>query len=117
MAPPDFGGRQWFSLESFAPEFILTNAKKAAPYLNDYIDNVLVTRHLTPDRLTLVGFSQGTIMSLYVAPRRTPSVSCIIGYSGLLIGGETLRAEKKTSPPVLLVHGKMDEVIPFSAMA
>ncbi len=117
MAPPDFGGRQWFSLQTFDPVAMLHGAKTATPYLNDYIDHVMVTYNLTPDRIALVGFSQGTIMALYTALRRNQSVACIVGYSGLLIGGETLAAEKKSAPPILLVHGQMDDVVPFAAMA
>jgi phospholipase/carboxylesterase len=117
MAPPDFGGRQWFSLQTFSPEALLAGTKKAATFLNDYIDHILDTRNLTAEQLALVGFSQGTMMALYVAPRRPDCVACIVGYSGLLVGGETLRAEKKSSPSILLVHGKMDEVVSFSAMA
>ncbi|HEU0118512.1 MAG TPA: alpha/beta fold hydrolase [Alphaproteobacteria bacterium] len=117
MGPPDFGGRQWFSLQTFERETMLEGVKNAAPYLNEYIDHVLKTRNLTPDKLAIVGFSQGTMMALYTLPRRTPPVACIVGYSGILSGGETLKAEKKSSPPVLLVHGKMDEVVPFAMMA
>ena len=116
MAPADFGGRQWFSLQSFAPDRILHGAKMAEPILNAYIDNVLETRGLTSDKLALVGFSQGTIMSLYVAPRRPVPVACIVGYAGRLIGGEALATEKKSAPPVLLIHGMKDEVIPYEAM-
>lgn len=117
MAPPEFGGRQWFPLHDFAPETILAGAQQAAPLLNDYIDHVLTTRNLTPDRLALVGFSQGTIMALYVAPRRAVPLAAIVGYSGLLIGGTTLAAEKTAVSPVLLVHGTADEVVPYAAMA
>lgn len=116
MAPADFGGRQWFSLQTFAPDKILEGAQKAEPFLNAYIDYVLETRALTPDRLALVGFSQGTIMALYVAPRRPVPVACVIGYAGLLTGGEVLRHEKKSTPPVLLIHGTKDEVVPHAAM-
>jgi phospholipase/carboxylesterase len=116
MAPPDFGGRQWFSLRSFAPEAMLAGVKEAAPLLNDYIDHVLTTLNLTSDKLALVGFSQGTIMALYAGPRRKDQVACILGYSGLLAGGDTLAAEKRSSPPVLLMHGVMDEVIAFPMM-
>jgi phospholipase/carboxylesterase len=116
MAPPDFGGRQWFGLQSFAREDMLAGVEKAAPYLNDYIDHVLQTRGLTPAQLSLVGFSQGTMMALYVAPRYPRPVACVVGYSGILLGGENLRTEKKSSSPTLLVHGKMDEVVPFAAL-
>ena len=44
MAPPGFTGRQWFRLQTFSPDEILTGAKQATPHLNAYIDHVLATR-------------------------------------------------------------------------
>jgi phospholipase/carboxylesterase len=116
MAPPDFGGRQWFSLKDFAPDALEAGVRAAVPVLNDYIDHVLKTRDLPPEKLALVGFSQGTMMALYVAPRRAAQIACVVGYSGLLRGAETLKAEKKSSPPVLLLHGTYDEVVPYARM-
>jgi phospholipase/carboxylesterase len=110
-------GRQWFSLRDFTPAAMLEGTKKAAPALNEYIDHVLASRHLAPDKLALVGFSQGTIMSLYIAPRRDQPIAGIVGYSGLLTGSETLAAEKKSAPPVLLIHGTADEVVPYALFA
>jgi phospholipase/carboxylesterase len=114
MAPFGF---QWFSAQDWTPPVVLDGVKNAAPHLDAYIDHILASRDLTPNRVALVGFSQGTIMALYVAPRRTPSLAGVLGYSGALVGGDTLPKEKKSSPPVLLVHGVHDEVIPFAAMA
>jgi phospholipase/carboxylesterase len=113
MAPT---GRQWFSLKDFSPWARLEGTKMAAPFLNDYIDNVMTSRNLRESQIALVGFSQGTIMSLYVAPRREKPVAGVIGYSGVLIGGDSLPAEKKCAPPTLLVHGTADEVLPYSFM-
>src|ERR1700722_9777846 len=115
-APPDFEGKQWFRLQTFTPAEMQFAAHRAAPYVNDYIDYVLTTRKLPPAKLALVGFSQGTIMALYAAPRRMFPVACVVGYSGLLIGGEALKTEKKCAPPVLLVHGTLDEVVPVNLM-
>jgi phospholipase/carboxylesterase len=113
MMPPEMadGGRQWFSLKDFSAAAMLEGVKIAAPILDEYIDHILATRGLAPKQLALVGFSQGTIMALYTAPRRKEAVAGILGYSGMLIGGETLIAEKKSAPPALLIHGKLDEVI------
>lgn len=116
MAPPEFEGRQWFSLQNRSPAAMLAGAQQAAPVLNAYIDHVLETRGVEPDHLALVGFSQGTMMALYTAPRRTRPVACIVGYSGLLIGGATLATEKQSTSPVLLVHGTMDDVVPYAAL-
>lgn len=112
MAPPGFGGRQWFSLQSFEPAAIAMGVRAAAPTLNAYLDEVLQTRQLTPDRMALIGFSQGTMMALYVAPRRAAPVAAVIGYSGCLIDAATLPTEKRCVPPILLVHGDRDEVVP-----
>ncbi len=109
-------GFQWFSARDWTPSVVLEGVKKAAPKLNAYIDHVLETRKLTPDKVALCGFSQGTMMSLYVGPRRAPGPAGILGYSGALIGGETLPRERKSSPPIFLVHGTADEVVPFGAM-
>jgi phospholipase/carboxylesterase len=54
------------------------------------------------------------MMALYVAPRREGQIAGIVGYSGILIGGDTLATDKKSSPPVLLVHGTADEVVPYA---
>ncbi|MDD5585368.1 MAG: dienelactone hydrolase family protein [Alphaproteobacteria bacterium] len=109
-------GYQWFGSEDWSPSVVLAGVKKAGPYLDDYIDHVMASRNLAPDRIALVGFSQGTIMALYVAPRRTPPLAGVIGYSGALVGGESLPQERKSSPPILLVHGMKDDVIRFPAM-
>ncbi len=109
-------GYQWFSARDWSPPVVLEGVKKAAPYLDDYIDHVMDTRGLEAGRIALVGFSQGTMMSLYVAPRRAQALAGVVGYSGALIGREELKKEKKSSPPVLLIHGMLDEVVPYSAM-
>ena len=116
MAPPGFDGRQWFSLEDRSSESMLEGTVTAAPLLNEYIDHVLKTRNLPPDRLAIVGFSQGTMMALYTIPRRSVPVACIVGYSGKLIGGDTLSAEKRSTMPVLLAHGTADEIVPYVAL-
>jgi len=116
MAPEDFGGRQWFSLADRSKTAMLSGAKKAAPLLDGYIDQVQKELELTSERIALVGFSQGTMMALYVGFRRAKPVAGMIGYSGLLLGDEDLKTEMKCAPPVLLVHGTADEVVPFGAM-
>jgi len=117
MAPLDFGGRQWFSLREFSQQSIEMGVSAAAPLLNDYIDEVLTKRQIKPHRLALVGFSQGTMMALYIGLRRKEPVAAIIGYSGMLVQGSSLPSEQKSSPPILLIHGTADEVVPYSALA
>ncbi|MGE3624155.1 MAG: alpha/beta hydrolase [Bdellovibrionales bacterium] len=117
MAPAEDGGRQWFSMRDFSPMSMLTGAKSAAKHLNEYIDHVMASRGLKPRNLALVGFSQGAIMALYAGLRRPEQVAGIIGYSGVLVGWENLAREKKSSPPVLLVHGTADDVVSYAFFA
>ena len=109
-------GYQWFSLQDRSPTAILRGVQQAAPILNAYIDSITTHYQLPDQRVALVGFSQGTMMSLYVGPRRAKGLGGILGYSGALIGAETLLAETQSKPPVLLVHGMQDDVVPFAAM-
>lgn len=109
-------GYQWFSLADRSPAAMLAGVRAAAPILNGFIDASLDTHGLAEPDLALVGFSQGTMMSLYVAPRREPPCAGIIGFSGALMGVQELAAEIRSRPPVLLVHGEADPVVPFAAM-
>lgn len=112
-------GRQWFPIPRMDGS---TEAQRAASLtrsvglLDAWLDGVLAETGLTPDRLALVGFSQGTMMSLHVAPRRAAPVAGVVGFSGMLLAPERLPAEIKSKPPVLLIHGDADDVVPFDSM-
>jgi phospholipase/carboxylesterase len=112
-----FGGFQWFGLEERNPAMMLAGARAAATVLDAFLDDALKARGLDESKLALVGFSQGTMMSLHVGPRRGIAPAAIVGYSGALIGADALAADVKSKPPVLLVHGMADQVVPFAAMA
>lgn len=109
-------GYQWFSLQEWTPESKLRGTKASAPILNTFLDAQLARFSLPDSQLALVGFSQGTMMSLYTAPRRAEAIAGIVGYSGALIGGETLAQEVTAKPPVCLIHGTADTIVPFAAM-
>jgi phospholipase/carboxylesterase len=109
-------GRQWFSLQDRSPAAIIAGVRAAAPILDAFIDAALAARGLADPALALVGFSQGTMMSLHVGLRRALPCAGILGYSGALPGSETLAQEIRARPPVLLVHGDADEVVPPQAL-
>ncbi len=127
MAPM---GRQWFSLGGYDPErmrrdpafrqdmrgAMAEGALKAAPVLDAFIDQELEGAGLDENRLALVGFSQGTMMSLQVGLRRRSACACIVGFSGSLVGAERLGDEIATRPPILLVHGDADETVPLGSL-
>jgi len=113
MAPV---GRQWFSLQSRDPHLLYSGAESAREALDAFLDMELERAGLDDDRLALFGFSQGCMMALHTALRRPRPSAGVIGFSGHLVGAERLPEEIKSRPPVLLVHGDADEVVPFAAM-
>jgi phospholipase/carboxylesterase len=110
-------GYQWFSVQDRTPEAVLAGVRAAAPLLDAFIDEELQKRGLSESDTALVGFSQGTMMSLYVGLRRAKQLAGILGYSGRLIAPELLTSELRSRPPVLLVHGTHDSMVPFQSLA
>jgi phospholipase/carboxylesterase len=110
-------GYQWFSSQDRSPEAVLGGVRAAAPILDAFIDEALEERGLDSRELALVGFSQGTMMSLFVCLRRAEPVAGIVGFSGRLLAPELLGTELRSRPPVLLVHGTDDPLVPYSSLA
>ena len=109
-------GRQWFSLRDFGHDAMLRGLEAVKPVFDSYLDAVLETRSLTEADIALVGFSQGTMLSLHCALRRSKPVAALLGYSGMLVAPDRLIGEITARPPVLLIHGDQDPVVPFEAM-
>ncbi|MEZ5932921.1 MAG: alpha/beta fold hydrolase [Alphaproteobacteria bacterium] len=113
MAPM---GYQWFSLSDRNPARMLEGIKRSAPLIDAFLDAELARDGLGDHQLALLGFSQGTMMSLYVAPRRAKAMAGVLGFSGALMGAETLASEAVSRPPILLIHGDADQVVPVQAL-
>jgi phospholipase/carboxylesterase len=114
-------GRLWFPLFSRAANERWDGARKAAPGLQRFLDAELARRKLPASALALVGFSQGTMMSLHVGLRRSVPPAAIVGYSGIFVlpdkaAPDAVAGEIKARPPVLLIHGDRDELIPPQAL-
>ncbi len=114
-------GRQWFPLTFRDPDERWTGVNKAAPVIEKFLDAELARHKLAPSALALVGFSQGTMMSLHVGLRRAVQPAAIVGYSGMFVLPNNAPPEKiaqdiKSRPPVLLVHGDSDDLIPPQAL-
>jgi phospholipase/carboxylesterase len=110
------GGYQWFGLSRLDPHLTAAGVRAAAPSLDKFIDAELARYRLPASACALVGFSQGTMMSLHVGLRRAEALGAVLGYSGMLAAPDALAAEAKTRPPVALVHGDRDDVIPVAAL-
>jgi phospholipase/carboxylesterase len=119
-APYNFDGAptgyQWFSLQDMSLEARNEGTRASAPILDAFIDEQLAACGLEDKDFALVGFSQGTMMSLHVGLRRAVPCAGIIGYSGMLIDSDSLGSEIAAKPPVLLCHGQADDVVPFDFM-
>jgi phospholipase/carboxylesterase len=109
-------GRQWFSLRDFGQDAMLRGLEAVQPVFDSYLDAVLETRGLTEADIALIGFSQGTMLSLHGALRRGKPVAALLGYSGMLVAPDRLIGEITSRPPILLIHGDQDPVVPFEAM-
>jgi phospholipase/carboxylesterase len=115
-------GRQWFPLTFRDPNERWRGVNKAAPVLTQFLDAELARHKLPPSALALVGFSQGTMMALHVGLRLATAPAAIVGYSGILVtpSAETdldaFASSITSRPPVLLVHGDRDELIPVQAL-
>lgn len=110
------GGWQWFPITRLDPRLMEQGVRSAAATLDAFIDRELQRYGLDESRLALVGFSQGTMMTLHVGLRRAKAPAGLVGFSGVLPGGESLKAEARSKPPILLAHGSEDDVIPVGAM-
>lgn len=112
-------GRQWFPLSFRDPHELARGAEDAAPVLAAFLEVELAKYDLPPSRLALVGFSQGAMMALKIATTVAVAPAAVVAYSGLWVeaaGGVPRDLQLHTRPPILLVHGTEDEVIPAQAL-
>ena len=108
-------GYQWFPIpwiDGSSEEEAANGLRRAADDLNAFLDGVMVDEDLMPEQVLVLGFSQGTMMALHVLPRREDPVAGIVAFSGRLLEPELLADEVVSRPPVLLIHGDQDDVVP-----
>jgi phospholipase/carboxylesterase len=107
---------QWFDSAEGDPAKLTAGMSRAAPLLDKFLDDMLAQRRLPDSHLALVGFSQGAMLALHVGLRRANPMSAIVAFSGALFDLDGLAADMRSKPPVLLIHGDADPLVPFSAM-
>jgi phospholipase/carboxylesterase len=111
-------GYQWFSIRAIDPQAFEREkqAEKAMPPLNAYIDAQIAKWGVSEANVAVVGFSQGAMMAMYTMPRRKSACAGVVGYSGMLIEAEALKAPTMVKMPILAIHGSADEVVPASML-
>ena len=112
-------GYQWFPIpwiDGSSEEESSRGMQQAVEDLNAFLDAMMVDEDLLPEQVCLFGFSQGTMMSLHVAPRREDPVAGIVAFSGRLLEPELLADEVQSRMPILLVHGDQDDVVPVQSL-
>lgn len=111
-------GHQWFPiprLDGSSEVDARTSQAQSIVKLNAYLDEAMAD--IGPEKTVIIGFSQGTLMALHVMPRRSQAVAGVVGFSGWLSEPEKLATEAKARPPILLVHGDQDQMVPLSRLS
>ena len=119
-SPGNPTGYQWFPipwLDGSSEEEAKLSMEAACSDLNYFLDALIVDEDILPEQVALFSFSQGTMMSLHVAPRREDSFAGLVAFSGRLLEPELLSDEVKNKPPVLLIHGDQDDVVPPASIS
>ena len=106
-------GYQWFDLTSTDPAVLWSKILVAADHLNEFIDSKLLEYNIAEENLALIGFSQGTMMSLHVSLRRKNTMAAVLGFSGRLIGADLLKDDLISKPSIYLIHGDQDPMVPY----
>lgn len=112
-------GYQWFPipwLDGSSEAVASASMAQSVKDLDAFVDKVLADEGLAPEALALFGFSQGTMISLHIAPRRNDPIACVVGFSGRLLAPERIEAETASRMPILLVHGDQDEMVPPASL-
>jgi phospholipase/carboxylesterase len=101
-------GYEWFPIAfEEMTESVRIGVPEAAATLAEYLEDLWSRTKLSATNTILVGFSQGAMLALRLGLTVTPPVAGIVSFSGALVppDGITVR------PPVLLVHGDLDQVV------
>jgi phospholipase/carboxylesterase len=112
-------GFEWFPipwLDGSSEEAARVGMLQSLDDINQFIDQTMRDEGVAADKTILIGFSQGTMMSLHLAPRRAEPLAGVVGFSGRLLDPESLKAEVVSRPPILLIHGDQDDMVPPASL-
>ena len=114
--PAKEGGFQWVGKRPGSDPKLYDDAVEVQPIIDAFVDEELARLNLDASRLAIVGFSQGTLMTLHMGLRRKAAPAALLGYAGGLAGCERLVEEMTVRPPVMLINGELDELAPVYGM-
>lgn len=105
-------GRQWFSLMDRGESVLIKGAEIARKILLEFINEQLAKHGLEYESLVFIGFSQGAMMSLFTSLKLEKQCKAVICFSGTTVSSEDMVSTMKSKPPVCIIHGEHDDVVP-----
>ncbi len=104
-------GFEWFSLNAISEQNRPQRVLEAREHFDNTLNQVLAEHGASfeHDHVLLVGFSQGSIMTLDALASGRLNVAGAVAFSGRFASVEPYTP--RTGTPLLLVHGKSDGVI------
>tara|TARA_B100001093_G_C26758705_1_gene984639 strand:+ start:749 stop:1396 length:648 start_codon:yes stop_codon:yes gene_type:complete len=109
-------GFEWFDLMQTSHEKILVELEKSLLIFDQLIEKQLSKYELKKKDLFLLGFSQGTMISLQTALSYEQPIAGVIGYSGKIFDIGYLEKKIISKPPIFLLHGNADTIISLEEM-
>lgn len=107
-------GFQWWSLaDGLDPPGNLKRCRAVTQQFVDMLESERARYGLPYSHLALAGFSQGAMLSLEVALHLPAPVAGVVSFSGMVLDENPVNVRQR--PPVLLVHGMQDPIVPFVA--
>ncbi|MCF5051359.1 phospholipase [Pseudomonas syringae] len=118
--PVEPHGYRWFTKTPGDGEYDGETAdlQRSARLIEDFVGQATAKYHTQPDRVFLVGFSQGAIMSYEVGLREPTLVRGIAALSGSVL--PVLKAELKPDQSlrqlaIFIGHGTLDQALPYTS--
>ena len=108
----NFFGYQWFALRERSEEEIQAGLKSAFFYLDEIVKDIKKKFQINSDQISILGFSQGSMLATYYALQNEDTFQNIFSLSGSLPKIILEKIElKKNNTKYLIFHGKIDDVV------
>lgn len=119
-APYDmiYGSYAWYAINFDADENKFSDieqAKTSRDLISNFIDELVAEYAIDSENVTLIGFSQGCILSYAVAvsyPEKIKRVVAMSGYFNAEIATENFKENNFSNLKIFASHGSVDQVVP-----